>query len=147
MSYTVRVALQPPSPTRIGKEDAQLSSGSLSLALKECLQYHVLTVEGFGSEDEALIFLNRLPAGMAQVLLENEVAVEASLQPQILVYNDDPIAAAANLSKGLGVARSGHVLGACRIQDHEQCRSDHGYRDASGAEQSALHVMPPQVSA
>lgn len=100
--YTLRIPFLVPQSTRVGSEEVHVLEDGLRLGLKTIGRYQIFTVEGFGTEQAATEFLDRVSAGLACLLLEKGIAAKASLVPQSFEYRSDPVEAAANLSHSLG---------------------------------------------
>ena len=70
----------------------------LWVALSSVHRFHVVTVRGFGTEQEAADFLPRVLAGLAHLLLERDMFGRASRELQRDVYyTDDPERLAGNV--------------------------------------------------
>jgi hypothetical protein len=101
--YTVRTQFDVQETTyRIGQDEFHISDGKLEWSLKTVLPHHVLTVSGFMTEDEALEFVSRLPAALAQLLLTIGIPIEVSLVPIHVIYFPDPVQAAEGLARAFG---------------------------------------------
>ena len=101
--YTVRTPFRVPTKTRISSDEFATSDGRLSWSIKSNDPYHILTVDGFLSEQEATTFVERLPAALAHLLLERGIVADAALRPRAITYFPDPVAAAENFSQSFGV--------------------------------------------
>jgi hypothetical protein len=101
--YSVRVSLLPPDDRRISQDELQRTLGHLTFTLSWDGTYHILRVDGFQSEHDGNAFLKSLHSSIAWLLLDCDVPVEADLTPQHVAYCEDPVLAAQNVSKSLGL--------------------------------------------
>lgn len=74
---------------------------SLAMRLEGNGQFCVLTVTGFESSAAARDFITPIWAGLTWVLLNRGIVFRAELEPRSVVFFDDPVEAARNISKGL----------------------------------------------
>ena len=101
--FSVRVSLLPPDGRRISHDELQRTVGHLTFTLSWDGQYHILLVDGFRSDHDGNAFLESLHSSIAWLLLDCDVPVEAELTPQHVEYCEDPVLAAQNVSKNLGL--------------------------------------------
>jgi hypothetical protein len=109
--YTVRTPFRVPTNTRISLDEFATSDGKLSWSIKSNDPYHILTVIGFSSEQEATTFVERLPAALAHLLLERGIAADVALRPRAITYYPDPVVAAENFSRSFGATFDGPLDG------------------------------------
>lgn len=67
------------------------------ISLEESARYHVITVEGFASEDEARQFLPEVWAGLQWYVLNKSCGLTVDTDFDTVVYTDDPEEAGKNL--------------------------------------------------
>jgi hypothetical protein len=101
MTYTLRFPFKLISGREIFGLDTRVERtfDKLRLSLERVSESWVLTITGFDSEESANEYMDRLKAGFVWLMLDRFVGIDASFEPQSLEYCDDPIQAAANLSK------------------------------------------------
>lgn len=109
--YSVRVSFLPSDGRRISQEEMQRSVGDLTFKLSWDGRYHVLLIDGFRTEEDGREYLKSLRSSFAWLLLARDVPVEAELTPQDVTYYEDPVIAAQNMSKSLGVQINAPVDG------------------------------------
>jgi hypothetical protein len=111
--YTLRFPFQLAPGREINDLDQPVERkiGNLTFKLKHHEPYYVFEVQGFESEQAAKKYLDHLWAGLMWVLLHSGLAFNAIMEFDAVTYAEDPIKAAENLSKSLGVAIQGGVDG------------------------------------
>lgn len=109
--YTLKFPFRLAPGREVGEDEAFTTLGDLQLSLSTNGQYCVLTVEGFPSEQEARDYLSRVWAGLMWLLLNRELSTTSTLEAQPVVYAEDPIKAAENLTKSFGLTIDGPVDG------------------------------------
>ena len=71
----------------------------------------MLKVDGFETENEARKYLRSLEAGINWLLINNDVPIEANLNPQEITYVEDPLKASDNFSQLFGASLGAPIDG------------------------------------
>ncbi|MDT8992654.1 HEPN domain-containing protein [Curvibacter sp. APW13] len=92
-----------------GKDFIEISDGRYRLSKSG--NWYALNIDGFVSEDQALSAITCLWAGLKWVLLNANLAPSATVELSNVAYCEDPLAAAANLSRSFKTNIDGPVDG------------------------------------
>ncbi len=74
---------------QISQEMVEMTCDCLKFSLSWDGRSHVLKVDGFESKNEAKKYLRSLETGVSWLLINNNVPVEANLDPQEVSYVED----------------------------------------------------------
>lgn len=83
----------------------------LTFTLKQQDWWYILTISGFPSKEDAEACRNNVWSGFMWVLLDRGLAPSFDWEIQKIIYAEDPIDAAKNLSKTFGLEIEGPVHG------------------------------------
>ena len=117
----------------------------LRLRLGSQSGFYFFSVGEFPDEEAGNGFIPRLWAGLMWALLHQGVSPVAELSPQKLKYTDDPIAAAENISRSLGikVAKLDGILDGSRPAVYDSSKV---VKVMTGQNASLMHGFAPDIT-
>ena len=109
--FSIRVSLLTTVIQQISQEMVEMICDRLKFSLSWDGTSHVLKVDGFETENEARKYLRSLEAGINWLLINNDVPIEANLNPQEIIYVEDPLKASDNFSQLFGASLGAPIDG------------------------------------
>lgn len=109
--YTLRFPFSLPLGQEIAVTEQTAELDGLACLLKKQDRFYVLIINGFPTEDTAKRYINNVWAGLMWMLLHRGLSPDAVLEPQKVVYAEDPYQAAQNLSQSFGLHIEGPIDG------------------------------------
>jgi hypothetical protein len=109
--YKLRFPFRPISKIRGLDEPQTLATEPIVACLSKSEPYFILTVDGFGSEDQARDFLATAWGSVMWAAVKAGVGLQVETRLSRVVYTDDPIQAGMNLAQSFGLASGEPVHG------------------------------------
>jgi hypothetical protein len=107
--YTLRFPFSLSRGQEIAVPEQSVEVDGLTFSLKKRERFYVFTINGFSTEEMAKHYINNVWAGLMWVFLHRGLSPDAVLEPQTVVYAEDPHRAAKNLSENFGLQIEGSV--------------------------------------
>lgn len=110
-SFKLRFPFRPISEMSGLDEPQSLATESIVACLSKSEPYFILTVDGFGSEEQARDFLATAWGAVMWASVQAGVGLQAETRLDRVVYSDDPLQAGMNLAQSFGLASREPVHG------------------------------------
>jgi hypothetical protein len=109
--FSIRVSLLTTGIQQISQEMVEMICDCLKFSLSWDGTSHVLKVDGFETKNEARNYLKSLEAGINWLMINNDMPIEANLNPQEIIYVKDPLKVTDYFSQLFGASLGAPIDG------------------------------------